>query len=284
MSAAIKAIKGFNRDMTCRGMKFEPGQTYEVAGPIKACHNGIHSCPVDADTSPFAVFEYYTPGTSRYFEVEASGETDRDGNKIASAKVTVGVEVSIGDLTARFIEWVMSRTDKKLRKSNSGDHGAASNSGDYGAASNSGDYGAASNSGYGGAASNSGYGGAASNSGDYGAASNSGDYGAASNSGTRGAASNSGYGGAASNSGTRGAASNSGYGGAASNSGYGGAAISHAYYGKVMCEGDGHALYCTEFSDDGSIKSVACGITGKEGVKAGVWYHCCDGKLVECTA
>ena len=51
-----------------------------------------------------------------------------------------------------------------------------------------------------------------------------------------------------------------------------------------MCEGDGQALYCTEFANDGSIASVACGITGRGGVKAGVWYHAKAGKLVEFTA
>ena len=203
---SLPAIKGMNRDMTCRGFQFEPGKTYTIEGPIKACNSGFHACPVDDETAPHAVFEYYGPGVSRYFDVTASGATDRDGNKIASASITIGVEITMGELMRRVAEWCV----KKAK-------------------------GAASNSGYGGAASNSGYGGAASNSGDY---------------------------------------------GAASNSGYRGAAISHAYEGKVMCEGDGQALYCTEFADDGSIASVACGITGKKGIKAGVWYVAKAGKLV----
>jgi hypothetical protein len=304
----ILAIKGMNHDMTCRSFKFEPGQSYEVSGRIAACENGFHSCPLDGETSPLSVFQYYAPGISRYFEVEASGETDRQGDKIASAKLTIGVEVGVGELTRRFVDWVIGRAKPYGAASNSGDYGAASNSGyygaasnsgargaasnsgDYGAASNSGDYGAASNSGYSGAASNSGARGAASNSGDYGAASNSGYSGAASNSGARGAASNSGargaasnsgdYG-AASNSGDYGAASNSGYSGAASNSGARGAAFSHAYGGKVMCEDDEQALYCTEFASDGAIVSVACGITGRAGIEAGKWYVCKNGQLAE---
>ena len=219
---AIPAIKGMNLDMTCHPdggslVQFEVGKTYEVAGPIKACKNGLHACPVDDEASPLAVFEHYAPGTSRYFEVVASGDTDRDGNKIAAAKLTIGVEVGIGDLTRRFVDWVISRAKPT---------GAATNSGDYGAASNSGDYGAASNSGARGAATNSGYQGAATNSGDY------------------------------------------------------GAAMSHAFGGKVMCAGDDQALYASEISNDGKLVSNACGITGRDGIEAGVWYVCRDGKLV----
>ena len=203
----IKAIKGMDMDMSCRGHKFEIGQTYTVEGNINACKNGFYSYPVDDDTPPHAVFEYYAPGTSRFFEVDAGGKTDRDGNKIASASLTISAEISIGEIARRVAEWCVNKAQ-----------GAATNSGDSGAATNSGNRGAATNSG------------------DYGAATNSGDY---------------------------------------------GAAFSHAFGSKVMCEGDGQALYCTEFADDGSIASVACGITGRDGIKAGVWYHAKDGKLVE---
>jgi len=260
--AVIRSIKGFNHDLTCQGFQFEPGKTYEHDGEVRVCKSGFHACAVEAH--PLLVFRYYAPGTSRYFEVEQSGPFSTDDDvKICSAKITVGVELSISELTKRAIEWVFARAKPMKKASNSGDYGAASNSGTRGAASNSGTRGAASNSGACGAASNSGTRGAASNSGDCGAASNSGTRGAASNSGDYGAASNSGYYGAASNSGTR------------------GAAFSHAYGSRVMCEGDSQALYITEFANDGSIKSVACGITGRDGVKAGVWYVCKGGKLVE---
>ena len=176
----LRAIKGMDKDMSCRGHKFEVGKTYTVSGKIKACDNGFHSCPVDDDTPPHAVFEYYAPGMSRYFDVEAGGKIDREGNKIASASLTIGVEISIGDVMLRVAEWCVKKAS-----------GAASNSGDYGAA------------------------------------------------------------------------------------------FSHAHNSRVMCEGDGQALYCTEFADDGSIASVACGITGRGKIKAGRWYHAKGGKLVE---
>jgi hypothetical protein len=220
----------------------------------------------------------------RLKNTKATGGTSNSGDYgAASNSGSRGAASNSGDYGAASNSGyygAASNSGSRGAASNSGSRGAASNSGDCGAASNSGYYGAASNSGYYGAASNSGDYGAASNSGYYGAASNSGYYGAASNSGSRGAASNSGYYGAASNSGSRGAASNSGDYGAASNSGYYGAAFSHAYNGKVLCEGDGQALCITEFADDGSIASVACGVTGRDGIKAGIWYVCKGGKLV----
>jgi hypothetical protein len=304
----IQAIKGFNRDLTCRGFQFEIGKEYSVTGKVEPCSNGFHACPIDT-VDPLRVFGFYAPGQSRYCVVDQGGEiVPHADDKAASSTIFIRREIGIAEIVERAVKFRLDRANATGAASNSGDCGAASNSGDCGAASNSGYGGAASNSGTRGAASNSGYGGAASNSGDYGAASNSGDYGAASNSGTRGAASNSGIRGAASNSGIRGAASNSGYGGvasnssirgaasnsgdcgaasnngydgAASNSGTRGAAFSHAPDSKVMCEGDGQALYCTEFASDGSIKSVACGITGRDGIKAGVWYVAKNGKLVE---
>ena len=207
MSDTIAAIKGMDKDMSCRDFKFEIGKTYTASGTIKACKNGFHACPVDDDTPPHAVFEYYAPGTSRYFDVEAGGKIDREGSKIASASLTIGVEIPLGEVMRQVAEWCVKKVS--------------------GAASNSGDSGAASNSGY---------------------------YGAASNSGARGTA---------------------------SNSGDSGTAFSHAYGSRVMCEGDGQALYCTEFAVDGSIASVACGITGRDGIEKGRWYHAKGGKLVE---
>jgi hypothetical protein len=223
----IPAIKGFNRDLTCRGFQFEIGKEYSVTGKVKPCSNGFHACPIDT-VDPLRVFGFYAPGQSRYCLVDQGGEIDpHDDDKAAISTIFIRREIGIGEIVERAVKFRLDRAKATGETSNSGDCGAASNSGIRGAASNSGDCGAASNSG------------------DCGAASNSGDCGAASNSGDCGAA------------------------------------FSHAPDSKVMCEGDGQALYCTEFASDGSIKSVACGITGRDGIKAGVWYVAKNGKLVE---
>ena len=175
----MKAYKGFNEDMTCRGFQFEEGKTYEHEGEVKLCESGFHACE-----DPLDVFEYYDPANSEFHEVELDGVSDerREDTKVAAKKITIGARLGIDKIIKACVEFRFSKIEKELK-----------NSGDYGAASNSGDYGAASNSGYKGAASNSGYKGAASNSGDYGAASNSGDNGAAETSGEHSIAMSVGY-------------------------------------------------------------------------------------------
>jgi hypothetical protein len=37
-------IKAMNKDMTCRGHKFEVGKEYKVKGSLGLCHNGFHAC------------------------------------------------------------------------------------------------------------------------------------------------------------------------------------------------------------------------------------------------
>ena len=103
-------------------------------------------------------------------------------------------------------------------------------------------------------------------------------------SGDQGAATASGYQGAATASGTRGAATASGYQGAATASGKLGCSVATGEDGRVRGEVDGIDLFAREIAWNGREyvrKSIACGTTGEDGIKAGTWYRCIGGKLVE---
>jgi len=138
----VPAIKGMNSDMTCRGFQFEPGKAYEHTGTVQACGSGFHACPTDQH--PLSVFGYYAPAGSRFFEVTVSGKTSVQGDKIAAARITIGVEITISDLVKRAWDWVWARCTLEDGSSATGTQGAASATGYQGAASATGYQGRAS--------------------------------------------------------------------------------------------------------------------------------------------
>jgi len=283
-SETIKSIKGTGVNMRCMDFQFEPGKTYSLpeGKSVEICKTGFHACPVEHH--PLSVFTFYPPAESRYFDVIQSGDMQSEDNKMASQIITFGPEISIADLVQRAVEFVQDQVSVETSNHATGYQSAASATGDLGAASATGYQGAASATGYQGAASATGYQGAASATGDRGAASATGDRGAASATGYQGAASATGYQGAASATGYQGAASATGDRGAASATGYQGAAIATGPFGRVMGGIDGVSLFAREIileNDTYKLASAACGITGRDGIKAGVWYVCKDSKLVE---
>ena len=161
----MKAYKGFDKNLQCRGLQYEIGGTQEV-DKVKLCNHGLHACE-----APLDVFSYYAPGEgSRYCEVEMDGVSDErgDDSKRVAKKLTVGAEIGIPGLVKAHVEYVkahttMEHTDQKA--ATAGDSGAAT-AGDYGAATAG--YRGAATAGYRGAAT-AGYRGAAT-AGDSGAA------------------------------------------------------------------------------------------------------------------
>ena len=118
----VKSYKGFDKDLKCRGFQFEVGKEYEESG-VKVCEHGFHACE-----SPLNVFSYYPPATSRYCEVEQSGELKSKEDKTASSKIKIQAEIGIPGLVKAHIEYVKSRcttehTDPKL--ATAGSYGAA---------------------------------------------------------------------------------------------------------------------------------------------------------------
>ena len=107
MGEIIKSYKGYNRDMACRGKKYEEGKTYEEEH-ASVCNNGMHACEY-----PLDCFNYYPPASSVYGEVEQSGKIDKscDDSKIASTKMKIGAKLDIKGLVSAAVEFTKSRTN-----------------------------------------------------------------------------------------------------------------------------------------------------------------------------
>jgi hypothetical protein len=142
MEQKLKTYKAFDKDLSCRGFKYEVGKEYEETGDIKACEKGFHACPY-----PLDVFGYYAPAGARFCEVEQSGKIDdSEGDKVCSSKIRIGAELDIRGLVKAAVSFVKERCTNECnaepgKPATAGDRGAAT-AGNYGAAT-AGNYGAA---------------------------------------------------------------------------------------------------------------------------------------------
>ena len=142
MEQKIKAYKAFDKDLSCRGFKYEVGKEYEETGDIKACKKGFHACPY-----PLDVFGYYAPARSRFCEVEQSGQIDdSESDKVCSSKIRIGAELDIRGLVKAAVSFVKERCTNECnadpgKPATAGDSGAATAG--YRGAATAGDGGAA---------------------------------------------------------------------------------------------------------------------------------------------
>ena len=126
MEQKIKAYKAFDKDLSCRGFKYEVGKEYEETGDIKACEKGFHACPY-----PLDVFGYYAPAGSRFCEVEQSGKIDdSESDKVCSSKIRIGAELDIRGLVKAAVSFVKERCTNECNAA----PGKPATAGDYGAA------------------------------------------------------------------------------------------------------------------------------------------------------
>jgi hypothetical protein len=126
----MKAYKGFDKNMKCRGFQFEAGKDYEE-DRAKLCVCGFHAC-----TNPIDVLQYYGPATSIYREVELEGvckDREKD-SKVCAKKIHIGAELSL----SKMIKLGVDIDIKSAKKPTSGDYSHAATSGDYSPAATSG--------------------------------------------------------------------------------------------------------------------------------------------------
>ena len=241
---SIKAYKGFDKNMQCRGFQFAEGETYHE-DTAKLCESGFHACEI-----PLDVLNYYAPDDgSIYREVTLDEVTDEssDDSKRCAKTITIGKELGIGGLIEAQIKFV--KESSSLRSSETAlAQGAAQATGDQGAAQATGNWGAATASGH------------------CCAAQATGNWGAATASGHRCAAQATGNLGTAIASGNSAVATAAGY--------------NCRVKGAIGCA----IFAVERSSDDlSTIVSVAAAIVDGEKIKPDTWYQCIGGKFVEAT-
>jgi hypothetical protein len=126
---SMRAFKGFNKDLTCRGYQYEEGKEFHTER-AECCDTGFHACEY-----PLDCFGYYDPAHSVFHEVELSGEMDKsnDNTKVCATDIKIGARLSIAGLVKMAIDFTMSKVNKEAGSDER--HGFASATGYKGASS-----------------------------------------------------------------------------------------------------------------------------------------------------
>ena len=138
----MKAYKGFDKDLKCRGFQYEVGKEYETEN-AKLCDTGFHACE-----NPLNTLNYYRPGDSRYCEVELDATEERgDDSKRVGKRIKIETEIGLKGLIEAGVKFVFDKCEGVTEQAASGENGNAAASGRYGNAAASGENGNAAASG-----------------------------------------------------------------------------------------------------------------------------------------
>ena len=255
----MKAYKGFDENMSCRGFQFEEGKTYHEE-KAKLCGSGFHACE-----SPLDVFNYYRPGEkSIYREVELEDLTDEhdDDSKRCGKTIKIGAAIGIKGLVKAHLDIVFKKTEKADQYT-SGYRSSAATSGDWSSAATSGDWSSAATSG------------------DWSSAATSGDWSSAATSGDRSSAATSGDRSSAATSGNGSSAATSGEESSAATKNKNGIALACGKNAKAKGVIGSH-IVVTEWDEaQENMLAVLCGKIDGDTLKPDTWYTVKDGKFVE---
>ena len=142
----MKAYKGFNKNMKCRGFQFEEGKAYHEDTAV-LCDCGFHAC-----LDPLDCFGYYDPYDSVYHEVEIDNVSEQRENdtKVVAKDIKIGSRISIKDIVKESIDFTFSNVQKEnntdcvsgnfSRQAASGKSSSQAASGDSSRQAASGDY------------------------------------------------------------------------------------------------------------------------------------------------
>ena len=167
----MKACKGFDKNLRCRGFQYEVGGEY-TEETAELCNRGPHACENPLDT-----LRYYRPGDSRYCEVEIedNGQRSSYDSKVCGKHIKIGAEIGLKGVINAGVRFVFDKCESATEENASGWRGNADASGDSGNAAASGWRGNAAASGWRGNAAASGERGTAVATGEQGSSSANGE-------------------------------------------------------------------------------------------------------------
>ena len=127
----MKAYKGFDKDLKCRGFQYEIGKEYRE-DEAKLCSKGFHACE-----NPLDIFKYYAPNQgNRFCEVEldeVSDERESEDTKVCGKVIKIGAELDVAGLCKAHFEYVTARCEPA--KSNAAGDKESASAGERGSAS-----------------------------------------------------------------------------------------------------------------------------------------------------
>ena len=245
----MKACKGFDKNLRCRGFQYEVGGEY-TEETAELCNRGPHACENPLDT-----LRYYRPGDSRYCEVEIedNGQRSSYDSKVCGKHIKIGAEIGLKGVINAGVRFVFDKCESATEENASGWRGNAAASG------------------WRGNAAASGWSGNAAASGERGNAAASGERGNAAASGNLGNADASGWSGTAVVTGFAGRAT-----------ALGEQCLAVAWGEDSLARGTvGNWIVVSERDDDGNIIDVKIAKVDGDTVKADTWYKLVNGEIME---
>ena len=287
----MKAYKGFDKDLKCRGFQFEAGKEYREE-KADICKSGFHACE-----NPLDVFKYYPPATSRYCKVDLdANEQKEDDSKRVGKKILILDEISLQDMINAGIAYIEAGVNwEDSASTNTGDHSVSTNTGyrsvstntGYRSAStNTGDHSVSTNTGHNSASTNTGHNSASTNTGDHSVSTNTGHNSVSTNTGHNSASTNTGHNSASTNTGDHSVSTNTGDHSAAVVEGEESVAAAIGYKSKAKGSLGSFLVLADWIETDGGrhivdVKSVK--VDGEK-IKPGVFYTMKDGEIIEADA
>ena len=173
----MKAYKGFNKDLTCRGYQYEVGKTHIYEGDIQICKKGFHACenPLDVLDTDYCSID------NKFCEVEVDGDIQKEDKKLVCSSIKLTAEIGFIGLFKAGIEWLKQVTnpqaiiDNTKIENQSGNSAQIGSSGDSAQIGSSGYSAQIGSSGYSAKIGSSGYSAKIGSSGDYAQIGSSGD-------------------------------------------------------------------------------------------------------------